>query len=112
MIRLIDEFSELLAKESKTEAEKQLLQVCLQGISQPTVSAIPFSHLVASYQAALKNPSKTLEIIGRTEHKATVDSQAELIERELGFSPRVTLQTGLRQTFTWFADNAAWWSGA
>jgi dTDP-glucose 4,6-dehydratase len=34
------------------------------------------------------------------------------IERELGFLPHVTLQTGLRETFAWFADNAAWWSEA
>jgi dTDP-glucose 4,6-dehydratase len=31
------------------------------------------------------------------------------IERELGFSPRVTLPEGLRDTFTWFVDNEPWW---
>jgi dTDP-glucose 4,6-dehydratase len=31
------------------------------------------------------------------------------IERELGFAPRVGLDEGLRDTFTWFANNAAWW---
>ena len=32
------------------------------------------------------------------------------IERDLGFTPRVTLQDGLRSAFGWFADNSAWWS--
>jgi dTDP-glucose 4,6-dehydratase len=31
------------------------------------------------------------------------------IERELGFVPRTSLEQGLRDTFTWFANNAAWW---
>jgi dTDP-glucose 4,6-dehydratase len=31
------------------------------------------------------------------------------IERELGFSPRVALEQGLRDTFDWFAHNAGWW---
>jgi hypothetical protein len=30
----------------------------------------------------------------------------------VGFSPRVKLDQGLRDTFTWFANNAAWWSGS
>jgi dTDP-glucose 4,6-dehydratase len=31
------------------------------------------------------------------------------IERELGFTPRVKLEQGLQDTFSWFARNAAWW---
>jgi dTDP-glucose 4,6-dehydratase len=31
------------------------------------------------------------------------------IERELGFSPRVTLEQGLRDTFTWYLNNEPWW---
>lgn len=31
------------------------------------------------------------------------------IEEQLAFSPRVSLADGLRDTFTWFADNDAWW---
>jgi lysyl-tRNA synthetase class 1 len=40
---------------------------------------------VASYQAALKDTDKTLEIIRRTEHKATVDAQEDTITNELKF---------------------------
>ncbi len=65
LMRLVDEFGELLAKPDKTATDKQLVALCLHGVDQPTVSRVPFSHLVASYQAALKNPAKTLEIIGR-----------------------------------------------
>ncbi|MBV8806650.1 MAG: dTDP-glucose 4,6-dehydratase [Sinobacteraceae bacterium] len=31
------------------------------------------------------------------------------IERELGFSQRVTLLEGLRDTFTWYVENDTWW---
>jgi lysyl-tRNA synthetase class 1 len=84
-IKLIDDFSALVAQPHKTEAEQQLLDISLHGVEAPTISSVPFSHLVASYQAALKNPEKTLEIIQRTEHKKTVDDQADIIKRELKF---------------------------
>jgi lysyl-tRNA synthetase class 1 len=85
LMRLVDEFGELLSKQDKTEADKQLLDLCLHGIERPTVSRVPFSHLVASYQAALKDVDKTLEIIRRTEHAETVDEDADTIRSELKF---------------------------
>ncbi len=85
LIRLIDEFSELLAKDDKTEDEKHLVELCMEGVKSPTISGIPFSHLVASYQAALKDTDKTLEIIRRTEHVQTADKQADTIKKELAF---------------------------
>ena len=85
VVRIIDEFAELLAKPEKTDADKQLIALCTDGIAHITVSNVPFSHLVASYQAALKDPAKTLEIIGRTEHADTAGTQKEIIERELEF---------------------------
>lgn len=85
LMRLVDEFSELLDKSDKTAAEEQLLDLCLHGIDKPTVSRVPFSHLVASYQAALKDSNKTLDIIRRTEHAKTVDEDAEVIKAELRF---------------------------
>jgi dTDP-glucose 4,6-dehydratase len=33
------------------------------------------------------------------------------IERELGFSPRVNLSEGLRETFNWYLANEPWWRG-
>jgi len=46
---------------------------------------VPFSHLVASYQAALKDPAKTLDIISRTEHSKVAQNQKEIIGAELKF---------------------------
>ena len=74
--KLIDDYA--------AETDKQLLDICSSGL-QPTVSKIPFSHLAASYQAALKDPDKTLEIIGRTEYQKIVASDAAIIKRELAF---------------------------
>lgn len=85
LMRLVDEFGELLAKTNKTTEEQQLQDLCLQGIQTPTVSQIPFTHLVASYQAALKDANKTLEVLRRTEYQPTVDAEAETIRQELAF---------------------------
>lgn len=85
LIKLFDEFAELLAKQDKTDDEKLLVATCGYGITEHTVSNVPFSHLVASYQASLKNPDATLSVIARTEHKASVDSQRLTILNELKF---------------------------
>ena len=85
LIRLFDEFAALLAKPDKSEAEQQLLALCMHGVERPTVSNVPFSHLVASYQAALKNTDQTLEIIRRTEYASTVEQESETIKAELQF---------------------------
>jgi lysyl-tRNA synthetase class 1 len=84
LVRLIDDFAELLAKPDKTEEDQMLIRLSQNNLPQ-TVSNIPFSHLVASYQAALKDPVKTLEIIGRTEHAKTVAEQQDTIINELKF---------------------------
>ncbi len=86
VVRLIDEYAELLAKPSKTEEDQLLLYICTDTIKGGnTISNVPFSHLVASYQSALRDKSKTLDIIRRTEHAATVNNQEGVIEAELNF---------------------------
>jgi lysyl-tRNA synthetase class 1 len=85
LMRLVDEFGELLAKADKTPGEQQLLELCLHGIEQPTISRVPFSMLVASYQAALKDVPRTLEIIGRSEYAEVAQADAEIIRSELSF---------------------------
>jgi lysyl-tRNA synthetase class 1 len=85
VVRLIDEFAELLAKPDKDDAEQQLVELCTEGLAHATVSNVPFSHLVASYQAALKNPEITLEVIRRTEYKETVAAEKDVLVRELQF---------------------------
>lgn len=85
LIRLFDEFSELLSKPDKTEDEEHLLALCLEGVQTQTISPIPFTHLVASYQASLKDVDKTLEVIKRTEHAETAEADSEIIKAELRF---------------------------
>lgn len=87
LIQLMDEFAALAAKtdSEKTESEKQLLYICTHGQERKTVSRVPFSHLVASYQASLRNADKTIEVIKRTEHAQTAHEDAEVIRNELQF---------------------------
>jgi lysyl-tRNA synthetase, class I len=85
LMRLVDEYSELLAKPDKTDAEKQLINLCSYGVAERTVSNIPFSHLVASYQASLKDADMTIDVIKRTEHADVASEQAAVIKNELRF---------------------------
>ncbi len=88
IVRLIDEYAELLAKPQKTDDDELLLYVCTSTITENTISNVPFSHLVASYQASLRNVDKTLEVISRTEHAKTANEQRETIVRELSYVDR------------------------
>lgn len=85
LIRLIDEFGLLLAKSDKTPAEQQLVDLSMEGVEQPTISRVPFSHLVASYQASLRDVDRTLEVIRRTEYARVVDDDANIIRAELKY---------------------------
>lgn len=85
VVRLTDEFAALMAKTDKTESEKQLIYLCTHGKNTQTVSRVPFSHLVASYQASLKDSDKTLKLIEHTEHSRAAIEDAEIIKNELRF---------------------------
>lgn len=85
LMRLFDDFAALLANSEKTESDEQLIALCMHGVENQTVSNIPFTHLVASYQASLKDADRTIEVIKRTEHAETADRDAEIIKRELQF---------------------------
>lgn len=86
VVRLFDAFAALLAKQDKTPQEEQLLYLCRAPLGDRVViSQIPFSHLVASYQSALRNPEKTVEIMKRTEYADQVESELEIIHHELQF---------------------------
>ena len=82
LIRLSDEFSELLAKKNKTPEEQQLIELCTHDL-QRQVSRVPFSHLAFSYQAALRNSPKTMDIIRRTEHIEPGSSEENIIKAQL-----------------------------
>ncbi len=85
VVQLMDEYAALAAKPDKTESEEQLLYICTRGTTKETVSRVPFSHLVASYQSALKDVDKTIEIIARTEHADIAREEAGIIREELKF---------------------------
>ena len=85
LLKLFDDFAALLEKEDKEPGEQQLIELCLHGVDEQTISNVPFSHLVASYQSALRDKVKTLDIIKRTEHAIIADRQADTIMRELAF---------------------------
>ncbi len=85
IVRLIDEYAELLAKSDKTSEDEALLYVCNYGLDKTTISNIPFSHLVACYQAALKDKQKTIELIKLTEHSNVAEAQRETILDELDY---------------------------
>jgi lysyl-tRNA synthetase class 1 len=84
-IKLVDEFAELSARTDLSEDEQHTLFICTRGNEERTVSRVPFSHLVASYQAALKDVDATIEIMKRTEHAEIVEADKEIIKNELKF---------------------------
>ena len=45
----------------------------------------------------------------RPGHDTRYAIDASKIERELGWVPEETFETGLRKTVQWYLDNAAWW---
>jgi dTDP-glucose 4,6-dehydratase len=45
----------------------------------------------------------------RPGHDRRYAINCDKIERELGFKPSLTLEDGLRQTFSWYVDNESWW---
>jgi|SRR5579862_9564937 len=82
--QLIDDFAALLAKPDKSKDEQQLVEICEHGIN-PTVSSVPFSQLVASYQAALKDPTVTMDIIKRSQGDKIPGPEQEIIQEQLAF---------------------------
>ena len=50
-------------------------------------------------------------VTDRPGHDARYAIDAGKIERELGWRPAETFETGLRKTVRWYLDNRAWWEG-
>lgn len=78
--QLIDEFAELMQK----EPDSKLINLSQAG-SEPVISGVPFSHLVGSYQASLRDADKTIDVIKRTEHADVAGAQAGIIKKELAY---------------------------
>ncbi len=85
-VRLVDEYASLLAKPDKTPDEEKTVAISRgSAASESVVSRVPFSLLASSYQAALKDVEKTLDIISRTEYAELAASERDIIARELKF---------------------------
>lgn len=78
--QLIDEFAELM----QNDPDSKLIQLSRAG-TDSVICPIPFSHLVASYQASLRDADKTINVIKRTEHAEIAGQQAEVIKKELKY---------------------------
>ncbi len=76
----IDEFAELMAD----DPQNPILYFSRVGL-EPVISRVPFSHLVASYQASLKNPDATLEILSRTGYQEVVGQNRQILLDELKY---------------------------
>ncbi len=85
VVQLMDEFAAFAARTDRNESEEQLLYICTRGLDQKTVSRVPFSLLVASYQAALRDVEQTLAIVGRSEYADVAAADAAIIRAELQF---------------------------
>lgn len=85
VVQVMDEFAAFAAQSDHNEGEEQLLYIITRGIDKKTVSRVPFSLIVASYQAALKDPHQTLEIINRTEYAQVAKADADIVIDELKF---------------------------
>ena len=88
LVRLVDDFA-AMKQHPQNELDKQLLFLCTDGLNHPAVSSIPFSHLVISYQAALCDTAKTVEILRRSaEYADIVDEEEMVIITELDYVSR------------------------
>jgi lysyl-tRNA synthetase class 1 len=78
--QLIDEYAELMDK----NPDDPILFFTRKNLD-PVISRIPFSHLVASYQTALKDTDRTLDVLARTEYAPVVEQNREILKQELKY---------------------------
>lgn len=89
MYNLIDEFAETeqSAQAGQSPEFASAWKVAVLEADKATVSRVPFSHLVATYQAARGDKARVLELLTKTHPKA-VTTEAKVIERELDYVQR------------------------
>lgn len=87
LCNLIDEFAKVEGEvlTGQQSPFKEAYQFAIQDKSSRSVSAIPFSHLVSVYQAALGDQAVVISLLERTGYAAVVKDQAEAIKAELKF---------------------------
>ncbi len=88
LYNLIDEYSKLEAAVKAgehPEFEKAFLASSLGGKDQ-IIAPVPFSHLVAVYQAAQGNVESTRDLLVRTGYEKVVQEQFDVLKREFEFA--------------------------
>lgn len=66
--------------------------------------------LAPNKPAGIKNYADLITYVkDRPGHDVRYAIDASKIERELGWKPQETFETGLRKTVQWYLDNQAWW---
>ncbi len=64
----------------------------------------------AALAAQGKNSAQAITYVtDRPGHDLRYAIDADKAQRELGFAPRESFETGLRKTVRWYLENAAWW---
>lgn len=88
LVRLIDDYANVKSNPD-SNLDREILSLCIDENNDSAVSSIPFSHLAISYQAALCDTAKTIEILRRsTEYSQTVENEESVIIAELGYIDR------------------------
>jgi lysyl-tRNA synthetase class 1 len=78
--QLIDQFAEMMAN----DPNNPILLACREDL-EPVISRVPFSHLVASYQASLKDVKETLKVLERTGYQDVVAQNKQILTEELQY---------------------------
>ncbi len=87
LFNLIEEYSkiELALEQGEVHEFAEAYRLAVAGTKQRTIASVPFSHLVASYQAGLTQEKLVLEILDRTGYEKAVKDEREILNRELKF---------------------------
>ena len=107
MYNLVDEFAatELAVQEGMPTQFEQAWKVSVLKTDEATISTIPYSHLVTTYQAARRDTDRTIELLRHT-HPEQVVRQGEVLRRELEYVGR-WLDTGYAPEAVQFAISEA-----
>ena len=64
-------------------------------------------------EVPVKTPRKSLItfVSDRPGHDFRYAIDAAKVRKELGWTPSVSIEEGLRQTVRWYLDNEPWWRG-
>ncbi len=87
---------------ASTDVEAHSVRESAQKSSSTTSTDVG-AHSVREYRELITY------VTDRPGHDVRYAIDASKIERELGWKPRETFETGLRKTVQWYLDNKEWW---